>query len=244
MTGIFDQLTSAPDNTDNKQETNPNTNLEIGNTEEAIHSQDSNSVDSTPYTLKQIKEVSQQLLKNGLLESTTKPALYRAAVTHQTRLNAILEPLDLAIKIDDIRGLAYVIVANPETDQEQNDEQWSHPMVRRQRLNLEQSILIAILRKHFVTHELESGVGDDAAIVHLEDLLPELNNFLGEVGSETRENKRLRNLLEQLKAYHLVSDVNEHEQVTIRPLIAHVANPENLKNLLATIKDAKINQSK
>ncbi len=238
MTGIFDQLTSAPSNKDNKQ----NENQDARNTEETAHSENNSSVDSTPYTLKQIKEVSQQLLKHGLLESATKPVLYRTTVIHQAKLNAILEPLDLAVKIDDIRGLAYVIVANTETDQD--DEQWSHPMVRRQRLNLEQSILIAILRKHFVAHELESGVGDDAAIVHLEDLLPELNNFLGEQGSETREDKRLRNLLEQLKAYHLVSDVNEHEQVTIRPLIAHVANPENLKNLLATIKDKKINQSK
>jgi len=230
MTGIFDQLTAQ-----NKNEQNNQVADELATPDEKSN-EDVNPSDPVSNTQKQIKEVSQQLLKYGLLESTNKPKLYRTAVIHQMKLNEILEPLDLAIKIDDIRGLAFVVVADCDIDNAE-DDQWSHPMVRRQRLNLEQSLLIAILRKHFMSHELESGVGDDAAVVHLDDLLPELNSYLGEMGSETREDKRLRNLLEQLKNYSVVSDVNEHEQVTIRPLIAHVANPENLKNLLLTIKN-------
>jgi len=221
MTGIFDQITAQDKNQQNTQVADEKSNENL------------NTPDPESYTQKQIKEVSQQLLKYGLLESTTKPKLYRSAVIHQTKLNEILEPLDLAIKIDDIRGLAFVVVVDCDIDNAE-DDQWSHPLVRRQRLNLEQSLLIAILRKHFMAHELESGIGDDAAVVHLDDLLPELNSYLGEMGSETREDKRLRNLLDQLKTYSVVSDVNEHEQVTIRPLIAHVANPENLRALLLT----------
>lgn len=148
--------------------------------------------------------------------------------------------MDLTLKIDDIRGLAFVVVANI-IDNEEDDEQWSHPLVRRQRLNLEQSLLVAILRKHFVAHELEAGIGDNNAVIHLDELFPELNAYLGELGSEIREEKRLRNLLEQLKNYGVVTDINEHEQVMIRPLIAHVANPENLKNLIEAIK-RKANQ--
>ena len=102
--------------------------------------------------------------------------------------------------------------------------------------------MVAILRKHFVAHELEAGIGDNDAVIHLDELLPELNAYLGELGSEMRADKRLRNLLEQLKNYGVVTDVNEHEQVMIRPLIAHVANPENLKNLIEAIK-RKANQT-
>jgi hypothetical protein len=56
--------------------------------------------------------------------------------------------------------------------------------------------------------------------------------YLGHLGSDSLEQKRLRNLLEQLKGYGLVSEVDRHDQFSIRPIIAHLANPENLANLL------------
>ncbi len=238
MASIFDKLTSTNDK-------NKTADLFAAVEEDnsANVTEDSIVLDAaTATTHKNLKELSQQLLKYGLLESATKPALYQAAVRQQQELNAILEPLDLSLKIDDIRGLAFVVVAAGSFDGD-DDDQWAHPLVRRQRLNLEQSLLIAILRQHFVNHELETGVGDNSAIVHLDELLPQLNTYLGELGSETREDKRLRNLLDQLKAYGMVTDINEHEQVKIRPLIAHVANPENLKNLLATLKRSNNNRT-
>lgn len=234
MDSIFDQLTSV-----NKKEQKD----EELHTSDIVHTEENTETETTSHhhTLNQIKEVSQQLLKHGLLESSTKQNLFQTAVTNQSKVNEILEPLDLTLKIDDIRGLAFVVVANI-IDNKEDDEQWSHPLVRRQRLNLEQSLLVAILRKHFVAHELEAGIGDNNAVIHLDELLPELNAYLGELGSELRADKRLRNLLEQLKNYGVVTDVNEHEQVMIRPLIAHVANPENLKNLIEAIK-RKANQT-
>jgi len=236
MESIFDQLTSEKAKKRPEEKSHP---------DDMVHAEaeENTETQTTPHhhTLNQIKEVSQQLLKHGFLESAAKQSLFQAAVTNQSKVNEILEPFDLALKIDDIRGLAFVVVANI-IDNEEDDDQWSHPLVRRQRLNIEQSLLIAILRKHFVAHELETGIGDNNAVIHLDELLPELNAYLGELGSEMREDKRLRNFLEQLKNYGIVTDVNEHEQVMIRPLIAHVANPENLKNLLDDIK-RKANQT-
>jgi hypothetical protein len=43
--------------------------------------------------------------------------------------------------------------------------------VRRQRLNLEQSLLVAILRQHFVAWEQESGTGASQAQIAIDDLL-------------------------------------------------------------------------
>jgi len=74
------------------------------------------------------------------------------------------------------------------------------------------------------------------AIAHLDDLLPQLNQFLGASGSDERDEKRLRNLLEQLKSYALVSDIDENDKVVIRPLIAHLNNPEHLQGLIAELK--------
>lgn len=187
-----------------------------------------------------IKAVTQELLKYGVLEMTAKPNYYQLCLRHQKNIDAILAPLDLKLAIDDIRGLAFLLVAKDQPDESsetppQNDD-WQHPLVRRQRMNMEQSLMVAILRQQFVAHELDAGVGEHNASVFLDALLPQLNQFLGVTGSEERDNKRLRQLLEQLKGYGLVSEIDEHERVTIRPLIAHVANPENLSNLITALK--------
>jgi len=66
-----------------------------------------------------------------------------------------------------------------------------------------------------------------------DQLLPELNHFLGETGNDRQDDKRLRLLLEQLRGYGLVSEIDDDERLRIQPLIVHVANPANLQNLLA-----------
>lgn len=187
------------------------------------------------YTPRSIKEATLELLKYGLLESASKPNLYRTAVTHSSDINRVLEPLDLSLKVDEVRGLAFVVVAAAASESAKDDE-WSHPLVRRQRLNLEQSLLIAILRQQFVAHEQEAGLGTKDALVSLEDVLPQLQTYLGSLGSDILEQKRLRNLLEQLRGYGIVSEVDRHDQFSIRPLIAHLANPESLSSLLQAFR--------
>ena len=181
----------------------------------------------------QLKAVTQELVKFGILEKIHKPNLYQACLINSAEVNRLLLALDLKLEIDDIRGLIFLRVVD--VDQE-NDDSWSHPLVRRQRMNLEQSLMVAICRQHFVAHELEAGVGDQKAMVHLDDLLPQLNQFLGASGSDERDDKRLRQLLEQLKTYGLVSEIDDNDKLIIRPLIAHVANPDNLKNLIVALK--------
>jgi Domain of unknown function (DUF4194) len=182
------------------------------------------------YTPRHVKDATLELLKYGLLESSSKPNLYRTAVTHSADVSRVLEPLDLVMKVDEVRGLAFLVVV-PSGNAPEDDE-WSHPLVRRQRLTLEQSLLIAILRQQFVAHEQEAGLGTKETVVTVEDLLPQLQAYLGSLGSDLLEQKRLRNLLEQLKGHGIVSEVDRHDQFSIRPLIAHLANPESLANLL------------
>ncbi len=201
------------------------------------------SADSeTALYTRQIKAAAQELIKCGLLEMTDKPNLYQTCLQHTESINQILAALDLQLRLDDIRGLAFLAVASE--PQLEHSDAWRHPLVRRQRMNLEQSLMVAILRQHFVAHELDAGVGDQKASVHLDDLLPQLNQFLGASGSDERDHKRLRNLLEQLRTYALVSDIDENDKIIIRPLIAHVANPENLQNLISVLKQHLLEQQK
>lgn len=182
------------------------------------------------YTPKNLKLATQELLKYGLLEADRKPNLYQVAINQTSAIDQILEPLDLRLKIDDIRGLAFLVVSAQLFTEE--DDDWSHPLIRRQRLNLEQSLLVAILRQHFIAHEQDAGLGASEATIELDELLPQLQLYLGDTGSDTKNQKRLRNLLESLKNHGIVSEVDANDQVMIRPIITHLANPENLQNLL------------
>lgn len=186
-----------------------------------------------PRTQQRIRETVQELLKYGLLEEGYKPNLYRTALTQREYIARILEPLDLRMGADEVRGLVFVTVRQHETAEQ---DEWSHPLVRRQRLNLEQSLLIAILRQHFIAYEQESGTGASHAQVAVDDLIPQLQVYLGDLGSDARERTRAIGLLDQLKGHGLVSALDAHDRVIIRPIIAHLANPENLQALLAWLQ--------
>ncbi|MBQ0745083.1 MAG: DUF4194 domain-containing protein [Marinobacter sp.] len=218
MPDIFDQLTAK---TEEPAPDEHNQDAPVESTSTGVTGQ---------YTSKNLKATAQELLKYGLLEADRKPNLYQVAINQTAALNSILEPLDLRLKVDDIRGLAFLVVSDQLFSEE--DDEWSHPLMRRQRLTMEQSLLIAILRQHFIAHEQEAGVGAGDAVIELDELLPQIQLYLGDTGSDAREQKRLRNLLDNLKNHGIVSEIDANEQVIIRPIITHLANPENLQNLL------------
>lgn len=247
MANIFDRLTARRENADMTDpadaENSSGEDISSGHPETAAGAEldgsrepcrDAASEGALSYTPRRVKDVALELLKYGLLEEQRKPNLYRDALAEREAVARVLEPLDLAMRVDDVRGLAYIVVADQVFDSV--EDEWSHPLVRRQRLNLEQSLLIAILRQQFVAHEQQAGVGSSEALVSLEDLLPHLQIYLGDLGSDAQEEKRLRNLLEQLKAHGVVSEPDAHNRVTIRPIIAHLASPENLQSLLEAFR--------
>ena len=232
MAGIFDRIAGATPAD------------EIESTEETLPSDESMD-DEQPgisaavqvddrRTSQRVREAVQEMLKYGLLEESHKPNLYRSALSNIEAVDRVLEPLDLAMGVDEVRGLVFVTVRQGEAA-EQDD--WSHPLVRRQRLNLEQSLLIAILRQHFIAYEQESGTGASQAMVAVDELIPQVQVYLGELGSEAKERNRIITLLDQLKGHGLVSALDAHDRVIIRPIITHLANPENLQALVAWLRE-------
>jgi len=227
MAGIFDELTAKS----TYSQTSP---VKADDSSPSALSGTQDSAALEGFTARQTKDVVLELLKYGLLEEQRKPNLYRDAVARREAVARILEPLELAMRVDEIRGLAYVVIAQAPMEGEPDD--WSHPLVRRQRLNLEQSLLIAILRQQFIAHEQQAGVGSTDALIPVEDLVPHLQMFLGDLGSDAQEQKRLRALLEQLRGHGIVSEIDAQDRVGIRPIIAHLANPENLQSLLSAFR--------
>jgi hypothetical protein len=190
-------------------------------------------------TSSDVKEVAQQLLKYGYLEEAQNSNLFRRAIVHEREITAALEPLDLVLRLDSHRGVAFLAVAQATNDGSGIEEGWMHPLVRRQRLTLEQSLLVALLRQAFVLHEQESGVGQSAPAIAVDELLPQFLAYSGDSGSDAKNESRLLNLLDQLKTYGIVSEIDKKQEVTIRPMIAHLANPESLAALLAVLKEQR-----
>lgn len=194
---------------------------------------------STSRTPPNVRQALQFLLAHGWLESATKPKLFHLIAAQTTLLDALLEPLDLRVVLDDVRGLAFLAVvpdyAGDDTDESEQDD-WTHPLMKRQRLTLEQSLLLALLRREFLQREQESGTGSVVRIT-VDSLLPQLETYLGAMGSDMQERKRLGQLLENLRTHGMVSDVDAQDCITIRPMIVHLLNPENLQTLLLRLRE-------
>ena len=193
----------------------------------------------TPF---EVRSAVQELLRGGYLEESDKPDVFRHVIVHQHLIAEVLDPLDLTLKLDTLRGIAVVSVRKDvsiETESGTDPQaEWSHPLVRRQRMTLEQSLLVAILRQAFVLHEQEVGVGQSQpARVAIDELLPQYLTYVEDSGSDARNETRLTQLLEQLKGYGIVTGIDANQEVTIRPLIAHLADPASLTALLRTMRE-------
>lgn len=182
-----------------------------------------------------IKIAAQELLKYGLVEQAAKPNIYRELRQNPAELQRILEPFDLVMELDDVRGIAFLTV--PTDEESDDDDPWQHPLVRRQRLTTEQSLLVAILRQSFVAYEQTHGIGATDARIDLEELQAQFDVYLGDSGSDKSDAERLRRVISQLAAHGVVSEPDKENQVTIRPIIVHLANPEQLAILLAHFRD-------
>ena len=235
MTNIFDQMASEEDP--------DNSIIERVLTSEDTPADIVASAEDLAKTSPEIKAAMQELLKLGYVEETNRQEFFRSVIIHQQSINNALEPLDLSVRIDSHRGVAFLAIA-PSTSNayqpvegDSEEDGWSHPLVRKQRLTLEQSLLVAILRQAFVMHEQESGVGQSPAKFAIDELLPNFLTYFGESGSDSRDENRLLQLLDQLKSYGIVSEVDKKHEVTIRPLIAHLASPESLTHLLTVLRE-------
>jgi hypothetical protein len=186
-----------------------------------------------------LRQALQFLLAHGWLESAAKPKLFNLIAAQTTLLDTLLEPLDLRVVVDDVRGLAFLAVvpdyAGDGTDESEQDD-WTHPLMKRQRLTLEQSLLLALLRREFLQREQESGVGAVVRVT-VDSLLPQLETYLGATGSDMQERKRLFQSLETLRTHGMVTEVDAQDCITIRPMIVHLLNPENLQTLLLRLRE-------
>jgi hypothetical protein len=72
---------------------------------------DARPAETAHHTGLEVKEVTQELLKHGYVEESANPALFQRAMVHEREILRVLEPLDLAVRLDTHRGVAFLVVA-------------------------------------------------------------------------------------------------------------------------------------
>ncbi|MEO0417011.1 MAG: DUF4194 domain-containing protein [Verrucomicrobiota bacterium] len=229
MSNVFDQKVDASEN-----------NLERPDDDASPTAQPPEPEDSTPLA---VKRVVQELLRLGYLDEQSKVELFRLAITHRAQVNLALAPLDLEMQLDEHRGLAFLTVikeADTPTATD-TDPSWSHPLVRKKPLTLEQSLVIAILRQSYALHEQETGVGGNALKLPVDEIMHQFLTYYGDSGSDSKNRNHLGRILENLKTHGIVSEVDKNDELTVRPLIAHIANPASLSALLDVLKQKQQN---
>lgn len=233
MSNVFDRLTAGDqDRTDAAGAVNGEGACAEG--------QGSHGRDDGVRTPQSVKKVVQELLKHGLVEEDGKRDSFRVAAANERAIATALEPLDLEMRLDGHRGIAFLAVVKAAPDCAEDDSEWTHPLISRKRLTLEQSLVAALLRQAFVIHEQEAGVGQSPAKIAVEDLLQQFLVYFGDSGSDRKNESRLLSVLDQLKPHGIVSEVDQKQEVTIRPLIAHLANPSSLAQLLTVLKEQSL----
>lgn len=102
MAGIFDRIAGAP-GADKTELTAEPMALDDGMDDEQPVRSAAVQVDERR-TPQRVREAVQEMLKYGLLEESHKPNLYRSALSNIEAVDRILEPLDLAMGVDEVRG--------------------------------------------------------------------------------------------------------------------------------------------
>lgn len=224
MTSIFDELTGKAGDQEELSE-----NVEQERELEDLDIDVLDVEDDDQRTPRVIREVVQELFKHGFIEEADYGRLYRVALANTELIDQIFEPFDLNVQFDEVRGLVFVRVLH---EPGVIVEGWTHPLIRHYPFTLEQTLLIAVLRQYLIECEMENGIGSTIPQMTVDDVITHLRAYLGENGADFKDRKRAVRLLLHLRKHHLIS-MNEHsDRFTIRPLIAHVANPENLTALL------------
>src|SRR5690606_2621371 len=78
-------------------------------------------------TATDVKRSTQELLRHGSLEESQKRDLFRLVMIHRSEISAVLEPLDLELRIDEHRGVAFLQVAQSAYENRDDADVWTHP---------------------------------------------------------------------------------------------------------------------
>lgn len=174
------------------------------------------------------REALQRLISSGVIYESRHSELYQALLANKSQIRSTLRELGLRMTVDDSFGL--IILRLPVSDDIEEDE-GAHPLVRRRRLTLLDSLVALVLRDHYMTRE---NVGDRTVVIDVEQLEDALRAFLPIFGSETILRKRITGAIKRFKDYNILASLpGSDNEFEVTPVIRIVVNADMLQGLRA-----------
>ncbi|MFN5101258.1 MAG: hypothetical protein ACK5GJ_00525, partial [Planctomycetota bacterium] len=112
MSNIFDQFVEDPQDDQPGPQLGSNSKAELDSTATAAASP------------RELKIAVQELLKQGFIEESQRQDLFRSVSLQLDAINQTLEPLDLCVRVDSHRGVAFLVVAKIQAPEDAEQESW------------------------------------------------------------------------------------------------------------------------
>jgi hypothetical protein len=169
-----------------------------------------------------------ELLRQGVVFADTRRLVFDAIRTHRAVIADHLADMHLRVLIDEPAGLALLLSARPNGIDEDDDETAS--LISRRTLTVYDTLLLIVLRKHFLDRETAGDVRIRIDVAQIEALMMP---FLPLSGSTRSDRKKLNGAIEGMKKRKILNAVRgQDERIEISPVIRYVVNVEYLEHLL------------
>lgn len=169
-----------------------------------------------------------ELMRQGVVVAESRRLIFDALCAHRTLIADHLADMYLRMLIDEPAGLALLLNAQPGGSDD--DEEDGAALISRRTLTVYDTLLLIVLRKHFLDRETAGDIRIRIDMAQIEALLMP---FLPLTGSTSSDRKKLNGAVDGMKRRKILNAVRgEDERVEISPVMRYVVNAEYLEHLL------------
>lgn len=170
-----------------------------------------------------------ELMRQGVVIAETRRLVFDALCAHRALITDHLADMYLRVLIDEPAGIALLLNAQLEESDDTDDED-TPALISRRTLTLYDTLLLIVLRKHFLDRE---AAGEVRIRIELEQIQALMMPFLPLTTSSASDRKRLNGAVDSMKKRKILNAARgEEDRVEISPVIRYVVNAEMLEQLL------------
>lgn len=171
-----------------------------------------------------------ELMRHGVVMAETRRLVFDALCAHQTLIADHLADMYLRVQIDESAGLALLLQVEAEGSADEEEEDRAS-LISRRTLTLYDTLLLLVLRQHFLDRET---AGDVRIRVDLDQIEALLVPFLPLTASTASARKKLSGAVDGMKKRKILNAVRgEEDRYEIAPVIRYVVKAEYLERLLS-----------
>ncbi|WP_168408264.1 DUF4194 domain-containing protein [Acinetobacter indicus] len=171
------------------------------------------------------------LMRYGTLLAAENLNMFAELCRYETQIRRHLKEVYIQLILDEKQGVAYIINAEQDVQEEEEECTENFPvLIRKRTLTLYDTLILLILRKYYQERE---SLGEQKIIIDIERIQSGLIPFIPLTNHDSKDRKKLNSSLDKFCEKKVLSVVRgEDGRYEITPIIRYVVNAEFLQNLL------------